>query len=254
MSEPTAKEGERELVQAVPIDARYWLLMIVATTFGEIFGNLVSRDFGLGYETGSTLLIGLFVVLLGVAVAGRLHDQRLYWGLILSGNVAGTDVADLTTRTLGLGNVNGSLVVLAVLVVILLAWSAIRRRSEARAIQFADVLYWLAILSSSTFGTTFGDYISSDTPLGSGGGSILLLAILIATAALVRFTRVNRVVCYWLALVVIHPIGATIGNYISKPEGWNLGNVWTSVGLALLFGLIYASARLARSSGTARPA
>ena len=220
-------------------------MRIVATTFGEIFGNLVSRDFGLGYETGSTLLIGLFVVLLGVAVARRAHDQRLYWALILSGNVAGTDMADLTTRTLELGNVNGSLVVLVVLIAILVGWSAMRRRTEGRAVRIAEVLYWLAILASSTFGTTFGDYISSDTPLGSGGGSVVLLGILIATAALVRFTRVNRVVCYWLALVVIHPIGATIGNYISKPEGWNLGNVWTSIGLALIFALIYSSSKLA---------
>lgn len=58
--------------------------------------------------------------------------------------------------------------------------------------------------------------------------------------------------CYWLALVVSHPIGATIGNYISKPEGWNLGNVRTSAALALLFAFSYSNKRLARlASGTA---
>ena len=44
---------------------------------------------------------------------------------------------------------------------------------------------------------------------------------------------------YWAAIVIIHPIGATIGNYISKPIGLNLGNVWTSVFLIILFILLF---------------
>ena len=93
-SEPQRDEVERKLVQAIRIDGRYWLLMIVATTFGEIFGNLISRDLGLGYELGSTLLISLFVALLSLAVAFRSQNEKLYWALILAGNVAGTDVDD----------------------------------------------------------------------------------------------------------------------------------------------------------------
>lgn len=244
--EPGTDEVESELVQAIRIDGRYWLLMIVATTFGEIFGNLISRDFGLGYELGSTLLIGLFVVVLSVAVAFGSHNEKLYWALILSGNVAGTDVADLTTRTLSLGNVYGSLLVLAVLVAILLAWTRSRAKARATPTRLSEVLYWNAILASSTFGTTFGDFLSSDTPLGSGWSSVVLLGVLIVTGLLVRHTRVSRTVCYWIALVVMHPIGATIGNFISKPEGWNLGNRWTSVGLALLFVAIYLGARLVK--------
>lgn len=35
------------------------------------------------------------------------------------------------------------------------------------------------------------------------------------------------------------PIGATIGNYISKPEGFNFGNIWTSVVLGFAFVFIF---------------
>jgi uncharacterized membrane-anchored protein len=238
----TAVEG---LTQVPKVDLRYWLLMVCATTFGEIFGNLISRDFGLGYSLGSSLLIGVFVATLVGALAFRSRDPKLYWALILLGNIAGTDTADLVTRTLDLGNVYGSLCVLGGLTTIFLTWHFVRPLSarDTRWSRVTEGLYWLAILASSTFGTTFGDFLSSDTPLGSSGGTVLLVGLLIATGALVRYTRINRTFCYWFALVVMHPVGATAGNYISKPEGWNLGNVWTSVALALAFLVLYAVGR-----------
>jgi uncharacterized membrane-anchored protein len=215
--------------------------MICATTFGEIFGNLVSRDLGLGYSVGSTLLIGLFVVTLVSVLAFRVRDEKVYWALILLGNIAGTDTADLVTRTLDLGNVYGSACVLGVLCLIFAGWQLLKPRSDAEAgmTRGSEALYWVAILTSSTFGTTFGDFLSSDTPLGSSGGTILLLGLLSLTGALVKLTSINRSFCYWFALVVMHPVGATAGNFISKPEGWNLGNVWTSVALAVGFLVLY---------------
>lgn len=44
---------------------------------------------------------------------------------------------------------------------------------------------------------------------------------------------------YWLALVLMHPVGATIGNWISKPIGLNLGNVYTNLAMIVAFGGIY---------------
>jgi uncharacterized membrane-anchored protein len=237
------------MTQLPTIGFGYWMSMICATTFGEIFGNLISRDFGLGYSVGATLLIGLFVVTLVTTLVFRIRDPKVYWALILLGNIAGTDTADLVTRTLNLGNVYGSLCVLGALSAIFVAWHLVRPHTARNAgvATASEALYWLAILASSTFGTTFGDFLSSDTPLGSSGGTIVLLGLLAVTGLLVRFTRINRASCYWFALVVMHPVGATAGNFISKPEGWNLGNVWTSVTLALAFVLIYRAQQAART-------
>lgn len=96
-------------------------------------------------------------------------------------------------------------------------------------------LYWMAILASSTFGTTSGDFLTNDTPLGAAGGSIFLLFLLAIVTVLNRRGKVSDTIFYWAAIVIIHPIGATIGNYISKPIGLNWGNVWTSVTLVVAF-------------------
>lgn len=102
-----------------------------------------------------------------------------------------------------------------------------------------EFLYWFAILTSSTFGTTSGDFLSNDTPLGADGGTILLIALLIVSILLLRYKQISKDLFYWLAIIIIHPIGATFGNYISKPAGLNFGNVFTSIFLIILFSIVY---------------
>lgn len=220
----------------------YWLLMVLATTIGEIVGNLISRNLGLGYTAGSVLLISIYAVALTVITFTKRENYLFYWALIILGNIAGTNIADFVTiEPLKLGTIWGSLLVMAVLILILMLWRLIAPNSsiEKGLNRKTEFLYWFAILMSSTFGTTSGDYLSNDTPLGALGGSILLLVLLgIITLVAIKKT-LSKEICYWIALVLIHPIGATIGNYISKPAGLNFGNVWTSFFLILFFIFIY---------------
>lgn len=224
------------------IGVHYWTLMILATTIGEIVGNLISRNLGLGYSTGSILLISTYVFsIIAIALSGK-ENPAVYWLLIVLGNIAGTNCADfITIEPLKLGTIWGSVLVMGILTLILIVWKYISPKStvESGLNNKTFFLYWFAILVSSTFGTTSGDLLSNDTPLGAGGGTILLLVILTIFALLNKYTKVSKEILYWFALVVMHPIGATIGNYISKPAGLNFGNIWTSVVLVLVFLLIF---------------
>lgn len=216
--------------------------MILATTIGEIVGNLISRNLGLGYSTGSMLLISIFVAALVTAVFIQTENHIYYWILILLGNIAGTNCADfITIEPLKLGTIYGSLLVMGILIALLIIWHSIAPKSsiENGLNTSAEYLYWFAILSSSTFGTTSGDYLSNDTPLGASGGTVLLLFLLLGVVLLHHFKKINNEIFYWLAIVIIHPIGATFGNYISKPEGLNFGNVWTSIVLLSIFTAIF---------------
>ncbi|CAN5425504.1 hypothetical protein BH09BAC5_BH09BAC5_18690 [soil metagenome] len=229
------------------IDKRYWLLMILATTIGEIVGNLISRNLGLGYSNGSILLISIYLLALTAIAFSKGENPVFYWLLIIFGNIAGTNIADFVTiQPLNLGTIWGSLLVMGMLVLILIIWRIVAPNSslDKGFSKTAVFLYWFAILMSSTFGTTSGDYLSNDTPLGALGGSILLLALLGIIILAVLYTKISKELCYWIALVLMHPVGATIGNYISKPAGLNFGNVWTSVVLIAMFLLIFLSGKL----------
>jgi uncharacterized membrane-anchored protein len=229
------------------IDSLYWIMILLATTIGEIAGNLISRNLGLGYSTGSMLLIGTYLLSIIAIIMSGVSNVGIYWLLIVLGNIAGTNCADFITITpLALGTIWGSVLVMVVLFAILFIWKFIAPESTLQNGLNGKtfLLYWLAILVSSTFGTTSGDYLSNDTPLGAGGGTLLLLFGLLLLLLAERYTSFSKEVLYWTSLVVMHPIGATTGNYISKPAGLNFGNIWTSVVLwSLFFGLLYLSSR-----------
>lgn len=209
----------------------YWFLMIIATTTGEIVGNYISRDLGLGYQTGSILLLSLFLASVACTIYFKNKSDVLYWLLIIIGNIGGTNIADLICIDLNLGTIYGSLLVIITLLVLILLMKIVKKEK----INIQTFLYWLAIITSSTFGTTSGDFLTNDTPLGAAGGSIFLIILLIIAIVLLRTKIIALITFYWAAIVIIHPIGATIGNYISKPIGLNLGNIWTSVFLIIAF-------------------
>lgn len=212
--------------------------MTLATTIGEIVGNLISRNLGLGYSTGSILLISIYVFSIIAIALSRRENATVYWLLIVLGNIAGTNCADfITIEPLKLGTVWGSVLVMGILTLTLIIWKFVSPKStvESGLNNKTFFLYWFAIIVSSTFGTTSGDLLSNDTPLGAGGGTILLTIILSVFALLNKYTNFSKEILYWVALVVMHPIGATIGNYISKPAGLNFGNIWTSIVLVIVF-------------------
>lgn len=234
------------------LNVSYWLIMLLCTTMGELIGNLLSRNFQLGYTQGALLDICIFSMTILVFMSFKLKNEICYWVLILMGNIGGTNLADWVTlepldndkkwgflKPLELGTKLGSLAVLGSLTIVLLVRYGFSKKGNGEGTAIS-VLYWLAILLSSTFGTTSGDLITNDTPLGAFGGSIFLLVTLAFVYAAYTLKKIKMPAAYWSALVLMHPVGATIGNYVSKPIGLNLGNVYTNVVMAVLFALIYA--------------
>lgn len=224
------------LHDVVIVNVKFWILIMLATTIGEILGNFISRDLGLGYITGSIILLSSFFITVILAIAYKKQHHLIFWVLIILGNVSGTDLADFITRSLDLGNLNGSLLVLFVLTLLLLNLNYFKNK-VGNFSKVIEVMFWLAILTSGSLGTTFGDFLSSDTPLGSANGTILMLVTLGILGLLSLKTNFSKVAAYWLAIIVVHVIGATFGNYISKPEGLDLGNVVTGLVLILSFSI-----------------
>jgi uncharacterized membrane-anchored protein len=233
------------------LNANYWMMMLLCTTMGELIGNLLSRNLALGYTQGAVLDVIVLAGMIGAFVFFKLQNEIFYWVLILMGNIGGTNLADWVTldpldndktwgilQPLQLGTKMGSLVVMGSLVLVLLIRLLIvKRRGENNIWTF--LCYWIAILLSSTFGTTSGDFITNDTPLGALGGSIFLLFVLALVFGAYKVRRVGASTAYWSALVLMHPVGATIGNWVSKPIGLNLGNIYTNVAMVALFIVIY---------------
>lgn len=197
----------------------FWIIKICATTLGETGGDLFSMTLDLGYATSCILLLTIFFTSLGTQLAVKRFHPLLYWTVILTTSTAGTTMSDYMDRTLELGYAKGSLILIAALILVLGVWRITVGSLSVQNIRSlkVEVLYWTAILFSNTLGTALGDFLADDSGLGFGGGALVIAGALGVIIALYYFTRLSRVTLFWAAFVLTRPLGATVGDFFSKP-------------------------------------
>ncbi|MEW2290453.1 hypothetical protein [Streptomyces sp. NPDC047841] len=251
----------------------FWIMKIAATTLGETAGDLFAQTLKLGYFLTTVVLFLVFVVTLVVQLRSSHYNPFFYWTVILSTSMAGTTMSDFMNRDasarylsngatklgwgpqgLGLGYPAGAAILLSILLVIFLVWKLSGMTFRIRDIVTfrGEALFWSAILVSNTLGTSMGDFLSDSSGLGYLGGALLVTGVLAVLAALMKVPVVPNVLLFWTAFVLTRPLGATAGDFLTKPVakgGLDLGTAGSSaVLLTVLFALMaYAHVRERRS-------
>jgi uncharacterized membrane-anchored protein len=215
----------------------FWVIKVVATTLGETGGDAVSMTLNWGYALSSALFIGIFLAAVAAQIAARSFHPFLYWAVIIATTTAGTTMADLADRSLGIGYPGGSLILFALLMATLgiWYWRAGSISVDTVASARIEMFYWTAILFSQTLGTALGDWMADSNGLGYERGALVFAAGLIVVAAAYFYTNISRTLLFWSAFILTRPLGATLGDLLDKPVA--------DGGLA--FGRFYASAILA---------
>lgn len=228
----------------------FWIMKICATTLGETAGDLLSMTMNIGYAASSVILISLFLVTLVTQLMSKAFHPLLYWTVILSTSTAGTTMSDYMDRTLGLGYAKGSMILVTILVVILAfwKWSVGTLSVDNIHTRKAELFYWFAILFSNTLGTALGDFLADDSGLGFGGGALLIAGLLAMITAAHFYSRMSKVLLFWLAFVLTRPFGATLGDLMTKTKekgGFDIGTINSSIILAtiLVAVIFYTSLR-----------
>lgn len=176
--------------------ALYWTVILATSTAGTTMSDFMDRTLGLGYATGSLILVVLLAVILAVwrlaegslsvDRIGTLKGELFYWAAILISNTLGTALGDYLADDSGLGFLGGAAVISGLLV-ILIACHFLTKASPV-------LLFWIAFILTRPFGATFGDLLTK--PLSNGGmgfgtigSSAVLFIILISLVALAHRTK-----------------------------------------------------------------
>ena len=211
------------------------------TTLGETGGDAVTMSMTLGYAVGTAI----FVVLLVIAVAAQISVQRyhpfLFWAVIVATTTAGTTLADLLDRSLGIGYLRGTAILLAALLATLYLWHRSLGSVNVSDIasREAETFYWATIMFSQTLGTALGDWTAVDQGglgLGYEGGAVVFGIGLSIIAAAYFWTRISRVFLFWAAFILTRPLGATVGDFLDKPHangGLEMSRYWATTALAV---------------------
>jgi uncharacterized membrane-anchored protein len=227
--------GGAELFSKVPqATLAFWAIKILATTVGETGGDALSMTLNLGYAVSSMLFLGFFCVTLAAQLAARRYHPVFYWAVVVATTTVGTTTSDYLDRTVGLGYVKSSLLLLGAVLTVLLVWHFSTGKIEFDHITTKqnEAFYWLAILVSNTLGTALGDFTATTAGLGFGRGALLFAGLIALVAAAHYLTKAPASVLFWSAYILTRPLGATLGDTLTKPRadgGLEMGRISSSL-------------------------
>jgi uncharacterized membrane-anchored protein len=231
----------------------FWVLKIVATTLGETGGDLLAQTMHVGYLVSTVIFFALFLIAVVFQLKARRFHPAIFWTVIALTSTAGTTLSDLMNRTGGIGYTGGAIVLTTGLAIVFVIWwrSGQTLDVENVATFNGELLYWVAILFSNSLGTSSGDFLADSLGLGFRDSALLLSGMMLALLAAHYFTPINGMLLFWIAFVLTRPLGATGGDFLSKPldhGGLAWGTVWTSAALlaALVVLIAYQSIDIRR--------
>lgn len=183
----------------------YWAVILATSTAGTTMSDFMDRTLGLGYATGSLILVSCLIVILAIWKAtekslsvtniNSLRGEVFYWTAILFSNTLGTALGDFLADNSGLGFLGGAILIGSLLFLIVLAY----RLTKVSHV----ILFWLAFVLTRPFGATFGDLLTK--PIAKGGlnlgtiGSSLILFGILAVLITITIIKLNSAKKYNIA-------------------------------------------------------
>src|ERR1700752_394414 len=144
-----------------------------------------------------------------------------FWIVKIAATTLGETGGDSVTMTLNWGYLTGTAIFLAALVILVALQIASKK--------FHPFLYWATIVASTTFGTTMADFADRSLGIGYTGGSTMLLALVVGTLVLWRWSEgsisVNTVITpkvevfYWMAITFSQTLGTALGDWMADSTG-----------------------------------
>ncbi|MBV9410245.1 MAG: hypothetical protein JO148_01505 [Acidimicrobiia bacterium] len=180
-----------------------------------------------------------FVVALGLQLRMGRYVAWAYWFAVVMVGIFGTMAADVVHVGFGVPYTASTVFYALVLLAVFALW---RRTEGTLSIHSIDtprreLFYWAAVVATFAMGTALGDFTAYTLGLGYLPSAVLFAAIILIPAGGYRFLRWNSVFCFWFAYVVTRPLGASIADFLAKPQdvsGVGLGAGPVVIGLGLL--------------------
>lgn len=260
------KQTHQALTKVPAVTLDFWIIKILATTFGETAGDSVSMSWlgettanastsfwSNGYLIGTAIFASTLAVLVALQISAKRFHPMVYWATIIASTTAGTTMADFVTRSIGIGYPGGSLILFSLVLASLSVWHRKLGSISVSTVHEpkAEIYYWVTITLSQTLGTALGDWVA-DGALGYLGSAFIFGALLALIAWAHYRTGISKVVLFWSAFIVTRPLGAVVGDFLDKPVahgGLELSRVAASLalGIAILLLVLFIPQKAGKS-------
>jgi uncharacterized membrane-anchored protein len=173
-----------------------------------------------------------------------------FWIIKILCTTLGETGGDAVTMQMNLGYAVGTTIFAAIFLAAVTA--------QVLAKKFHPLVYWFTIIATTTVGTTMADLVDRDEGLGYLWGSVLLLALLLASLAVwYRVTGSVAVgtvssprteIFYWVTIMFSQTLGTALGDWTADSMGLGyLGGVMIFGGGLVVVALLYFLTKISRT-------
>ncbi|HHB75098.1 MAG TPA: hypothetical protein ENK84_00935 [Desulfobulbus sp.] len=245
MKTQTGESDFKQMLSRVPeVTFYFWVIKVLATTVGETAADFLAVNLNFGLTVTSYIMSALLVASLVIQFMAKKYVPWKYWLVVVLISIVGTLITDNLVDNMGVSLESTTIVFAIALALTFLAWFVSEKTLSIHSIYTfkREVFYWLAILFTFALGTAAGDLLSEGSGLGYDTAGMIFAAGIVAVTIAYYFLKMNAVLAFWLAYILTRPLGASMGDLLSKPvaeNGIGLGTVGTSaLFVTIIFGLV----------------
>jgi uncharacterized membrane-anchored protein len=235
----------RRFLSKIPeITIFFWIVKILATTVGGTFADFVSSTLGLGLTLTTVVMSAVLAVVLLIQFREIRYVATTYWLVMVLIGIVGTLIADGLADDLDVPLVITAAVFAVLLAAAFVAWYRTEKTLSIKTVDTPrrEAFYWLTVLFTFSFGTAAGDWVVQVFRLRYAAATVLFALVVAAAWEAHRVLHLGTIVAFWIAFVATHPLGASLGDYLSQPVrdgGLGLGTPLTSlVFLLIIVGVV----------------
>jgi uncharacterized membrane-anchored protein len=173
-----------------------------------------------------------------------------FWIIKVAATTLGETAGDAVSMSMGLGYLAATGVFAAFLIAAVVA--------QIKAPSFNAWLYWTAIITTTTVGTTLADFADRSLGVGYPGGSLILLVLLVGTLSAwhktlgsVSITSVSSErseLFYWATITVSQTLGTALGDWTADTAGLGYtGGIAIFAALLTGIALLYRWSRISHT-------
>jgi len=163
-----------------------------------------------------------------------------FWIMKIIATTLGETAGDYISMSLGLGYYVGFAITFAILAIVLF-WQIQARR-------YRPILYWAAIIATTTAGTEVSDLMDRSLGLGYALGSLILVSCLLTVLTVWYYRdrdlsvypiiKKDAETTYWLAVVFSNSLGTAFGDFLTDNMG--LSYIQGALVTATVIGVVIA--------------
>jgi uncharacterized membrane-anchored protein len=243
-AQPLSMSKRAPLAAKVPeITLLFWVIKLLTTAGGEATSDYLALG---SHLVGAVVEVGLLVIGLAWQFNTRRYTAAAYWFLAYAIAIFGTGVSDTLHLTFGLPYAATTILWAVVLAGVFWFWYRSEGTLSIHSITTTrrECFYWATVFATFALGTALGDLTAVTFKLGYLG-SVFLFAVVIAIPAVAWWKfRMNAILAFWFAYVVTRPLGASVADYLSKPQstsgaGFGDARIAVIMTIAVALGVCY---------------